>query len=115
MNKLLKYWQKKLNLQDWKIVMEDNCPVNDFIMKSVQGETEWDIVNKSAIIRIISESEYGKRILPFIKEKVLIHELLHIKFALLWESNTKTQNLILHQIIEDMANTLYEVRMEKKK
>lgn len=104
---LLKYWQNVLKLNDWKIVLIEDCPVNDFILEKTQGETEWDSVNKSAVIRIISEKEYGKRVLPFIKEKVLIHELLHIKFSLLWESNTETQNLILHQLIEDLANTLY--------
>lgn len=102
----LKYWQHRLMLDNWHIVLRDNCPLSDFILKEVQGETEWDTVNRCAVIKIISKNEYGNRIIPFDKEKVLIHELLHIKFSLLWESNSDTQNLILHQLIEDMANSL---------
>lgn len=114
MQKLLKYCQKKLDLMDWDIVLEDECPLCYFVLKDVQGETEWDSTNKCALIRIIRPEEYGKRILPFVKEKVLLHELLHIKFSLLWESNNETQNLILHQYIEDMAKTLYEVHKQCK-
>lgn len=99
----LKFWQNKLGLKDWKIVLRDNCPINEFSLKDVQGESEWDIVGKSAVIRIISTNEYGERVLPFDKTKVLIHELLHIKFAVLWESNTDLQNALLHQIIEELA------------
>lgn len=107
MQKLLKYWQDKLQLSDWVIKLVDDCNVCDFRLQDVCGETEWDTVNKCAVVRIISEKEYGDRIVPLIKEKVLLHELLHIKFALLWESNNETQNLILHQYIEDMAKALY--------
>lgn len=109
MQKLLQYWKNKLKLNDWTIKLIDNCNICDFILKDVCGETEWDTTNKCAIIRIISEKEYGKRITPFIKEKVLLHELLHIKFAVLWESNSDIQNIILHQHIEELAKLLYEI------
>ena len=98
---------------DWHIVLEDESPLCNFMLKDVQGETEWDTTNKCAVIRIIRPEEYGKRILPFVKEKVLLHELLHIKFGLLWESNNKIQNSVLHQYIEDMAKTLYKVHTEQ--
>lgn len=113
MQKLLQYWKNKLLLNDWTIKLIEDCNVSDFILKDVCGETEWDSTNKCAVIRIVSEKEYGNRIVPFIKERILLHELLHIKFCLLWESNTDTQNLILHQIIEDMARTLYKAHKEK--
>lgn len=109
MQKLLKYWQKKLDLMDWHIVLEDESPLCNFTLKDVQGETEWDTTHKCAVIRIIREEEYGKRILPFVKEKVLLHELLHIKFAVLWDNNTDIQNDLLHQQIESLARTLYEI------
>ena len=111
MKKLLKYWQDKLQLNDWVIKVIDDCNVSDFKLQDVCGESEWDTVNKCAIIRIISEKEYGNRIMPLIKEKVLLHELLHIKFGLLWESNNETQNLLLHQYIEYMSKTLYKIHV----
>lgn len=110
MQKLLKYWQKELDLMDWHIVLKDNSPTTDFTLQNVAGETDWQTTNKSAIIRIIREEEYGERILPFIKEQVLIHELLHIKFAMLWDNNTDIQNDLLHQQIESLARTLYKIK-----
>jgi len=112
--KKLKYWQDKLKLNDWVIVLVDDCPVNDFVGANRQGETEYDTEHKSAVIRIIRKEEYGERILPFVKEQVLIHELLHIKFGLLWDSNTELQNALLHQYIEDLAKAFYEVKNECK-
>lgn len=113
MKTLLKYWQNKLELNDWYIVLEEDCPTADFIEQNRQGETEWDIVHKCAVIRLITAHEYGKRILPFIREQVLIHELLHIKFAVLWESNTDLQNALLHQYIESLAKMLYEIHNKR--
>lgn len=110
MKNMLKYWQNNLLLNNWKIIVKDDCPVTDFVLKDVCGETEWDLVNRCAVIRIISKDQYGNRIIPYDKERILVHELLHIKFSLLWESNDETHNLILHNLIEDMANSLIKTR-----
>lgn len=112
MQKLLKYWQKKLDLMDWHITLRDNSPICNFINKDCQGETEWDTTHKVAIIRLIREEEYGNFTVPYIKEKTLIHELLHIKFGVLWDNNTDIQNDLLHQQIESLARTLYEVHKQ---
>lgn len=109
MQKLLKYWQKKLDLMDWHIVLRDNSPTTDFTLQNVSGETEWQTMNKCAVIGIMRKEEYGRRVLPFIKEQTLIHELLHIKFAIIWGNNTELQNDLLHQQIESLATALYKV------
>lgn len=103
MNKLLLEWQKTLNLSDWEIKLQENCSPNDMTLQGVQAETEWDEVNKCAVIRIIDEKDYGKRILPFDKEKALVHELLHIKLWWLQNSDCELQNRFVHQLIDDMA------------
>ena len=113
MQDLLKEWQERLGLQDWVIVLKDNCSPNDMALKDVQGETEYDEVNKCAVIRIISKKDYGNRILAFDKEKVLIHELLHIKFWLIQETENITQNRVVHQYIDDMARALVNAKRGK--
>lgn len=113
MQKLLKYWKHKLELDDWHIILEDDSPICNFTLKECQGETEWEATRKSAVIRIMRKDEYGKRVLPFIKEQTLIHELLHLKFALLWDNNTELQNDLLHQQIESLATALYEIKNKK--
>ena len=114
MQDLLKEWQHRLELDDWHIVLKDNCSPNDMMLQSVSGECEKDEVNKCAVIRIISKKDYGERILPFDKEKVLIHELLHIKFWLLDESESHIQNRVVHQLIDDMARALVDAKRGNK-
>ena len=113
MQKIMKYWQDKLGLNDWVIVLRDDCPVSDFETDDAEGETSWNSVSKTAVIKLITINEYGERIVPYIKEQTLIHELLHIKFSLLWENNSDLQNALLHQYIDDLAKTLYNVHNEK--
>ena len=113
MQKLLKYWQKKLQLNDWNITLIDNCPSILFKTQG-DGESEFDPIIKWGVIRIVSEKEYGDSLPRLNKEQVLLHELLHIKFGLLWETQNDTQNIILHQLIDDMAKTLYEVHKQCK-
>lgn len=103
---MLEFWQDLLQLNDWKIVLLDNCSPNDMNNYAVQGENEWDEVHKSSVIRIIDKKDYGERIVPFDKEKTLVHELLHIKFGFLDNSGNSLQDRILHQIIDDMAKAL---------
>ena len=110
MDKLLKEWQHRLRLDDWKIVLKEDCSPNDMVLKDVVGETEFEEVNKCAVIRIITEKDYGNRIIPFNFEKTLIHELLHLKFCLLGESGNDLQNRIVHQLIEDMSKALVDAK-----
>lgn len=114
MKKLLKEWQHRLGIDDWHIVLEEDCSPLNFKLPQVQGETEYDEVNKCAVIRMLSEKDYGKRILPFDKEKTLVHELLHIKLWTLQESESHLQNRIVHQYIDDLARALVDAKRANK-
>ena len=108
--KLLKEWQHRLALDDWYLVLRTDCSPNDMELKEVQGETNWDEVNKCAIIRIINEKDYGDRILPMDKEKVLVYELLHIKFWLIQGNDCDLQNRYVHHLIDEMAVALVDAK-----
>lgn len=115
MQKLLKEWQHRLGLDNWHIVLEED--VSPYCMKcgEVQGETEYDVVNSCAVIRILNEKDYGDRILPFDKEKVLVHELLHIKMWFIHEDDCDLQSKMVHQLIDDMARSLVDAKRFDKK
>ena len=108
--KLLEEWQERLGLQDWIITLRYNCKFSDMQLENVDGETEWSTSTKDAAIRILDPKEYGKRIEDFDFEKVLVHELLHLKFAILdcekdsYES--KVMEVVRHQLIDDLARAL---------
>lgn len=107
-NALLRKWIKKLHLQDWKIELRENSTPSDFVDDNNCGECEWQETEKSAIIRILNPIYYGERIIPFNFERILVHELLHIKFCLLWDSGNKLQDRIVHQLIADLAKVFVE-------
>lgn len=109
-NTIMQEWINRLRLNDWSIKVKFNCSPNEMILKDVCGETEWDEVSKSAMISIINEKDYGKRIIPFDEEKTLVHELLHLKFSLLGENENELQNRLVHQLIDDLAKALVEAK-----
>ena len=107
---LLREWQHRLGLDNWHIVLKDEVSPNDMQLQGCQGETEYDTVNRCAVIRILNEKDYGDRILPFDKEKVLVHELLHIKMWFIYESDCDLQSKMVHQLIDDMARALVDAK-----
>ncbi len=106
---LLKVWKQRLSLVDWNIELHDNALPTEFINDDVAGECEWQEVNKTAVIRILDPACYGKRLIPFNFERILVHELLHIKFSLLDSSENNLQNRIVHQLIEDLAKAFVSI------
>ena len=109
--KLLNEWQERLGLQDWAITLRINCKQSDMELENVAGETKWTTSIKNAIIRIVSEKEYGNdRILSYDFEKILIHELLHLKFAIIDQEvnsyDSKVTEQVRHQLIDDLARAL---------
>lgn len=105
---LLKEWQERLGLQDWLITFYPNCKASEVDEGNSIGETTWQTTNKTAIIRIIAEEEYSKDyIIPYDFEKTLVHELLHIKFALIDKDLNTYEGIVTeqvrHQLIDDLA------------
>jgi hypothetical protein len=110
--KLVNSWKSVLGISDWFVVVKDNCCASEFNSQDCAGECEWDIVHKCAVIRLLREEEYGDRIIPYDKEKILVHELLHIKFAIIDNSGNGVVDNIIHQIIEDMAKALVHIKRQ---
>lgn len=75
------YWQKRLNLQDWKISV---LVVRSTDLKpKTLGNVHWDLDKKSATIRVMDPADYQ---LPFHEmlddmEFTVVHELIHLQLA----------------------------------
>lgn len=108
MDDLLEEWKKRLGLEEWTISLEDE--LYELPLPDCAGCTEWSEVTKTAKIQLIDENVYGKRIVPYDKEKTLVHELLHLKMCFLQESENELQNRIVHQLIDDMAKALVNAK-----
>ena len=112
MDDLLNEWKERLGLTDWTIVIEDD--LYELQLSDCAGCTEWGEVGKTAKIQLLHPSAYGERIIPYDKEKTLVHELLHLKFCFLQESENELQNRIVHQLIDDLAKALVSAKRKTK-
>lgn len=104
----LKWWQEKLFLADW-IIKASICEPCDFDNEGNMGENSFDMVNKCCVIRILDKKYYGNRIMKYCAEKVLVHELLHLKYN--WIANESTYegkyvDVMEHGLLEQMAKSL---------
>jgi hypothetical protein len=106
-NELLNEWQERLGLQDWAIILRFNLSEED--MQGDAGTTVWNNVNKVAEVHIIQEGDYNS-IIPYDYERILVHELLHIKFGYLQIEPSNYEEQVLdeaqHQLIDDLARAL---------
>jgi hypothetical protein len=112
---LLKEWQNRLCLQDWRIVLKENCEPDDMYLSGCSGATEWEESIKTAVIQIIDPKFYGTRILPFDFEKTLVHELLHLKLSLVSDKVDELQARYMHQIIDDLARAFVDAKRSYQK
>ena len=109
-NVLLKEWQIRLGLQDWRIKLVTNCKPNEMELENCAGCTDWTESIKTARIEILDKNYYGKRIVPFDFEKILVHELLHLKLCLVSNNVDEFQERYMHQIIDDLARAFIDAK-----
>ena len=108
MHSYLELWQQRLNLTDWVIELVEECSY----LNENAGHTEWTETAKTAVIRILSKDSYGERLKQYDPEVILVHELLHLKFSLIWKTGNTLHDRVLHQIIEELSCTLVQLRRE---
>lgn len=111
----LVYWQQKLRLQDWRIKVSIARSAD--IGGEYQGGINWSLNAKTASIRVLDPIDYPEHSSEKQDmENTLVHELLHIHFALISEKcnpqPTEIYNLFEEQAIESLADAL--VALERK-
>lgn len=107
---LLREWQSRLSLQEWRIKLLDNCDPDDMELPDCAGCTDWSESIKTARIEIMNPLYYGERIVPFDYEKTLVHELLHLKTCLISDHVDDLQERYMHQMIDDLARAFVDAK-----
>lgn len=112
LQKSLKWWKKKLFLDDWNIKAK-LLPQSE--MGELAGLNEFKFVNKSSLIKIVEipDEERKEFITKVCDECTLVHELLHCMYN--WEEGSSLYeqmyvDVIEHQKLEQMAKTLIMVK-----
>lgn len=113
--KLLKEWQNRLGLSEWRIELVDNCKPEEMTLQNCAGCTDWSETIKTARIEIIDPQYYGERIVPFDWEKTLVHELLHLKTCLLSDMVDDLQSRYMHQMIDEFARAFVDAKRSGRK
>ena len=111
-NNKLEEWKDRLGLQEWRINLYDCVPDGEMTEENSSGFTEFQEVNKTARIEILDPDEYGERVIPFDYERILVHELLHLKLCLISETfgEDPLRERVAHQLIDDMARALIDAK-----
>jgi hypothetical protein len=80
-NERLAIWQKRLNLQDWKISVVMSRATE--LKPKTLGNIHWDLDKKSAVIRVLDPADYRLPFPDMLKdmEFTVVHELIHLQFA----------------------------------
>lgn len=107
---LLNEWKKRLGLQDWIIYINGDSTPEQMAIEDTDGCTEWSESIKTARINILGEEYYGKRIRPYDFERILVHELLHLKTSLISSQVPDLQERYMHQIIDDLARAFVDAK-----
>lgn len=104
-------WQEILQLNDWLIQV---CLTDD-VDDNSHGVCDMVYDNKTAVIKIQKTKEYS----PFKRpdEIILVHELLHCKFPILYDEHDVDQVIrskLQHQVLEEMAKALIMTKYKLK-
>lgn len=111
MDELLKEWQERLFLTEWRIDLRPKCKPDEMTASDCWGCNEWNEVNKTARIDISDPDCLSEKIIPFDFEKTLVHELLHLKFCLLSDnSDDNMESRYVHQLIDEMARAFVHAK-----
>lgn len=109
---LLKEWQKRLALTDWRIALQTNCDPDEMHVLDSAGCVSWEESSKTALIQIVDPKYYGKRVVPFDFEKTLVHELMHLKTCLFYDDKDELRERIVHMFLDEISRALVDAKRE---
>lgn len=102
-NELLQKWIKILQLTDWDIHFEWRMRERDMNLQDSMGCVRYEHTSKQAIIQMLDPVDFSNDLFKYDYEKTLVHELLHLKFADIDNSENELQNKLIHQLIDSLA------------
>lgn len=106
-------WQEKLGLQNWNICFE-LCRQCDFKLQNVNGENSWTRANMTSIINVLKSDEAYNPCFKYDMELIVVHELLHLYFAVLQPDSGSEEEMQVEQSIELIAKALVQSKRDNK-
>lgn len=111
-NALFEKWVKTLKLGDWDINFLWKCDPKRMV-EDAAGCTSYNPVCMQAVVEIADFELYESDMKGFEKidyEQVLVHELLHLKFADVYEASEDPVYVqTTHRLLDQLARSFVEV------
>lgn len=113
-NALFEKWVKILKLGDWDILFYWRVHPAEMAEKYSAGCTSYNWVCKQAVIQIADPAKYKMDMegFPFDYEQILVHELMHLKMALVDDPDDRMIGAVVHQLVDDLAKSLVAAMRE---
>ena len=103
-------WINRLQLDHWTIRIHDQLRPEEMSVADTDGCVNYETSTKTARVEILDPKYYGDRVRGYDYERTLVHELLHIKLAMIDDSGNDVQDRVLHQLVDELAGALVEAR-----
>ena len=101
-NEKLRIWQQRLKLENWKISVTPTRLTE--LKPKTLGNIHWDADKKTALIRVLSPSDYQFSCSDALKdiEFTIVHELIHLELASLphSEASRREEEHAVNQITQ---------------
>jgi hypothetical protein len=104
-------WQKTLRLQDWDVKVRI-VRRSQFRISDAQGECEWLLPKKTALIHIVDPIDYPPNsVWEQDMERTLVHELLHCHMAGFDDFEYGSpKDVAVEQAVESIAKALVSLK-----
>lgn len=101
-------WVKILQLEEWDIRFHWRVDPKRMTLTDCAGCTSYNEVCRQAVIQIADFDLYEMDMQGFEMdyEQVLVHELMHLKMSILDDVKDKTQNRVVHVLVDGLARSL---------
>jgi len=102
------YWVKILRIEDWEVLIRFKRAEN-MTLEEVQGECIFNFTDRQAIVNIIDPLDWIDIEFKQDFEKIVVHELLHIKFSEAFDeafNEDVFKDKLIHRLLNDLAKSL---------
>lgn len=82
-------------------------------LKNVDGENSWTRGNMSSIVKVLKTGEVNNPCFKYDMELILVHELLHLHFAVVQPDDGTEEEIQVEQSIELIAKALVQIKRDK--
>lgn len=106
-------WQKRLRLADWDVDVKI-VPLRE-MNGSQSGQVTYNAEHKWANIKLINPADYSMEAMrPYLMERTLIHELLHLHMTAFKTEYGTPEGLAEEQLINALSSALLELERVRK-